>query len=111
MKVISQKIIEQERMARKYLAKKGIELEDKLYRDFGILSNARKISEEETRELISNVKLGTDLGIIKELDDTKVSKLILETKPACLQLKVGKKLSIYEQDVERANIIKQILLN
>ena len=109
LKLISQKVIEQERLARKYLTKKGIDLEDKLYRDFGVLSNAKKISEEEARELISNVKLGTDLGIISELNDLKVAKLMLETKPASIQKRVGKKLSVYEQDIERANIIKQIL--
>ena len=109
LKLISQKVLEQEKMARKYLTKKGIDLEDKLYRDFGVLSNARKISEEETRELISNVKLGTDLGIISELNDTKISELMLYTKPASLSLRVGKKLSVYEQEIERANVIKQIL--
>ena len=109
LKLISQKVLEQEKMARKYLAKKEIDLEDKLYRDFGVLSNARKMSEEEARELISNVKLGTDLGIISELNDTKISKLILYTKPANLCLRVGKKLSRYEQEIERANVIKQIL--
>ncbi len=111
LKLISGKVIEQERMARKYLTKKGIDLEDKLYRDYGVLSNARKMSEEEARELISNVKLGTDLGIITELDDSKISRLILETKPASIQIKVGKKLSIYEQEIERANVIKQIIAN
>lgn len=109
LKLISQKVIEQERLARKYLAKRDLDLEDKLYRDFGILSNARKISEQEARELISSVKLGTDLGIIKELDDTKISKLILYTKPASLQKMIGKKLSRYEQELERANVIKQII--
>ena len=109
LKLISQKVLEQEKMARKYLGKKGIDLEDKLYRDFGVLSNARKISEQEARELISNVKLGTDLGIISELNDTKISELMLYTKPASLSLRVGKKLSVYEQEIERANVIKQIL--
>ena len=109
LKLIAQKVLEQEKMARKYLTKKGIDLEDKLYRDFGVLSNAKKISEQEARELISNVKLGTDLGIISELNDTKISELMLYTKPASLSLRVGKKLSIYEQEIERANVIKQIL--
>ena len=109
LKLISGKVIEQERMARKYLAKKGLDLEDKLYRDFGVLSNARKMSEEEAVELLSNIKLGTDLGIINEINDLKVSKLILNTKPANLQLRVGKKLSRYEQEIERANVIKQII--
>ena len=37
LRLISQKVIEQERLARKYLTKKGIEIEDKIYRDFGVL--------------------------------------------------------------------------
>ena len=109
LKLISIKVIEQERMARKYLAKRGLDLEDKLYRDFGVLSNARKITEEEALELLSNIKFGTDLGIIKEINDLKVCKLMLNTKPANLQLMVGKRLSNYEQEIERANVIKQIL--
>ena len=107
--LITQKVIEQERVARKYLAKKSIDLEDKVYRDFGILSNARKLKEDETLELLSSVKLGTDLGIIKELDDTKMSELILYTKPANLQKRIGNELGLYELQAERANVVKQII--
>lgn len=109
LKLISQKVIEQERLARKFLAKKNVDLEDKVYRDFGVLSNAVKLTESETPEFLSSVKLGTDLGIISELNDTKVSKLMLETKPACIQKRVGKRLSIEEQEVERAKIVKLII--
>ena len=109
LKVIIEKIIEQERMARKYLAKKSIELEDSVYRAYGILTSAKKISTEETQKLLSLVKLGNDLGIVKELNDTKVSKLILYTKPANLQKYLGKKLDGYDRDVNRPKVIKQII--
>ena len=109
LKAITEKIIEQERLARKYLANNRIEFEDKLYRSYGILSNCRKIDSEETRKLLSYVKLGTDLGIIKELTDTKISKLYLYTKPASLQKYVGETLDAYERDIRRANIIKEII--
>lgn len=109
LKLISQKVIEQERLARKILTKNSLELEDKVYRDFGVLSNAVKLTESETPELISSVKLGTDLGIINELNDTKVSKLMLETKPASIQKRVGKRLTIEEQEMERAKIVKSII--
>ena len=109
LKAITEKIIEQERLARKYLANNRIEFEDKLYISYGILSNCRKIDSEETRKLLSYVKLGTDLGIIKELTDTKISKLYLYTKPASLQKYVGETLDAYERDIRRANIIKEII--
>ena len=64
MKLITDKIIEQERVARKYLGKNQIGLADKVYRAFGILENARILSSNECIDLLSDVKLGTDLGII-----------------------------------------------
>lgn len=109
LKLISQKVIEQERMARKFLGKKEVELEDKLYRDFGVFANARKIAEGEALELLSNVKLGTDLGIIKELTDSKISELWLKIKPASLKESVGKNLSEYEEEIERARVIRAII--
>ncbi len=109
MKIIVEKIIEQERLARKYLAKHSIELEDKVYRSFGIISNCKKISSEEAREILSDVKLGTDLGIIKELDDLKVKKLYLYTKPANLQKYLGEINDNYERDIKRAEVIKNII--
>lgn len=109
MKIIVEKIIEQERLARKYLAKHSLELEDKVYRSFGIISNCKKISSEEAREILSDVKLGTDLGIIKELDDLKVKKLYLYTKPANLQKYLGEVNDNYERDIKRAEVIKNII--
>ena len=109
LQVIVQKVIEQERQARKMLAKQQIELEDKVYRAYGILTNAKKISSEECNELLSDVKLGTDLGIIKELNDLQIRKLETYTKPANLQKFVGQPLDVYMRDIKRAEIIKQII--
>lgn len=109
LNVITEKIMEQERLARKILGKNTVELEDSVYRSYGILTNCKKIGSSECRELLSDVKLGTDLGIIKELTDLKVNELELYTKPANLQKKLGKKLDAYERDIKRAEVIKQII--
>lgn len=106
---ITKKVVEQERLARKYLAKNGIELEDKVYRSYGILTNARKLNSDECSNLLSNVKLGTDLGIITELDDLTVKKMMLYTKPANLQKYLGKVLDANQRDIKRAEVIKQIV--
>ena len=55
------------------------------------------------------VKMGTDLGVIKELNDQKIAELNLYTKPANLQKLTGKNLSEYDQDIERAKVIKNII--
>lgn len=106
---ITKKVMEQERLARKYLAKNSDNLEDKVYRSFGILTNARKLTSEECDNLLSDIKLGTDLGIIEELDDNKVKELMLYTKPANLQKRVGKLLDANERDKSRTEVVKQIV--
>ena len=109
LKNITDKVIEQERLARKILTKKGVELEDKIYRAYGVLSQARRLTSEECNILLSDVKLGTDLGIIKELNDLKVKKLEMYTKPANLQKFLGQTLDSYERDVKRAEVVKNII--
>ncbi len=109
LKIITDRVIEQERLARKILSKKGIELEDKIYRAYGVLSNAKKLTSEECNILLSDVKLGTDLGIIKELNDLKVKKLQTYTRPANLQKYVGQTLDTYARDVKRAEVVKEII--
>lgn len=109
VKVIVQKVMEQERKARKLLTKDEIALEDMIYRSYGILTNCRKMSYEEVRELLSNIKLGTDLGILKELTDLKIQKLYLYTKPANLQKYLGEQYEKVERDIKRAEVIKQII--
>ena len=109
LKVIIKKLEEQERTARKMLTKDSVELEDMILRSYGILTNCRKISYEEAKELLSNIKLGVDLGILENLNDSKVQKLYLYTKPANLQKYLGAKYDKVEQEIKRAEVIKQIV--
>ena len=108
IKVIAEKIIKNERQARKYLANEGIDLEDEIYRSFGIFINCKKITEEEALELLSNIKLGVDLGILREVTDLQIQSLYLYTKSANMQKRLGETLGKIEQDVKRAETIKQI---
>ena len=61
------------------------------------------------RELLTNIKLGTDLGILKELTDLKVKKLYLYSKPANLQKYFGEQYEAIERDFKRAEMVKGIL--
>lgn len=103
-------IIEQENQARETLmAKNKAVVEDKISRSFGILKNAHIISSQETTELLSMVRLGTSLGLIKEIDRSTVNELFIITQPAHLQKLENKKLSSQERDVKRAEIIRDKL--
>ena len=109
LNIITSKIIEQERLARKNLTKEPLELEDRICRSYGILTNARKLTSEECLKLWSDVKLGMDLGIIDGLTDLKVNKIKIYSQSGNLQKYLGNQLNAYERDIERPKLINKII--
>ena len=109
LKAIIDKIIEQERAARSILGKNQIELEDMVYRCFGILINARKLKWKEAIELMSNVKMGVDMGVIKELSDEDISKIYFYMEPANLQKYFNQNLDGYDREIKRAEMIRNVI--
>ncbi len=109
LKAIIEKLVEQERQARKLLGKNQIELEDMIYRKYGILVNARKLKWEEAFDFLSDVKMGIDLGLIKEINDSQIAKIYFYINPVNLQLHFGQNLDSYDRDIKRAEMIKQII--
>ncbi len=103
-------IIEQEEQARQaLLVQNKPMLEDKIFRSYGILKNAHIISSQETVELLSMVRLGIDLDIIKDVDRKDINALFIMIQPAHLQKIEGKKLSAAARDTKRASVIRQKL--
>ena len=94
------KIIDYEVHARKTLVNdKTVALDDKVCRALGILRTARLIASEETLQLLSHLRMGVNLGRIKELDIRTINELFLLTQSAHLQKIQGRRL---EGDVRRA---------
>jgi protein arginine kinase len=103
-------IIEQESQAREALVSKNRPLlEDRINRSLGILKNARIITSQETIELLSMVRLGCDLGLIKDINRRTLNELFIITQPSHLQKIENKKLSSDERDVKRAGLIREKL--
>ena len=101
-------VIEQEEQARQaLLVQNKPMLEDKIFRSYGTLKNARIISSQETVELLSMVRLGVDLDIVKDVDRNSINELFIMIQPAHLQKIEGKKLSAAERDTKRASLIRE----
>lgn len=101
-------VIEQEEQARQALMLQNKPmLEDKIFRSYGVLKNAHIISSQETVELLSMVRVGIDLGIIKDVDRNTINELFIMIQPAHLQKLEGKKLSASERDSKRASLIRE----
>jgi protein arginine kinase len=101
------KIIAYEAEARKVLlSEKPHILDDKIQRALGVLKNAYLISSQEALFLLSNVRLGVNLGRIKDISLATVNELFMLTQPAHLQLRAGKILNADQRDTLRAEIIR-----
>ncbi len=75
-------------------------------RSYGILKYAHKLSGEEAMKLLSQVKLGMDMGIIEDIDPKVLSKLLILIRPAHLQKMEGKELDADIRDIKRATLIR-----
>lgn len=107
LKTITLQLAAQERAAREE-ASKSIETEDAVFRAYGILKSARILSTKEFMSLISKVRLGAVLGMIKT-DLKTINELMVSMQPATINAFVGKTLSLEERDVERAKIVRERL--
>lgn len=107
---ITNQLISREDATRKMLLSKNKEgLVDRVSRAYGTLKSAHIINSNETVALLSAIRLGVDLGIIKNMDRRTVNELFILTQPAHLQKMEGKVLNADERDVKRANLVQERL--
>ena len=110
IKAVCDQIMEKEQAAREVLLRiRRLEVEDKLYRSWGILKHARTISSNEFMALLSDVRLAVGLGFITDVDQTDLNKLMIAVQPAALQKYVGRELNTEERDIIRANYVRSAL--
>lgn len=102
------KVIGFERRARDMLLRKARSLlEDKVWRAYGLLRNARSVSTKEALSLISAVRLGVGMGSIKDLRVGTLNELLVYIQPAHLQLREGRSMDAHERDAARATYIRE----
>lgn len=112
LKDVTKQIIQKERDARSTLmANNRLQVEDKIFRSYGILTNARMLTSQECMKLLSDVRLGIDLKIIDNITIDKINQAMVMSQPANLQKLADKALSANERDVRRASLVREKLGN
>jgi protein arginine kinase len=91
------------------MAENRASLEDRVWRALGQLRAARTISSEETMHLLSAVRMGVNIGLIKDLSIAAINQLFIHIQPAHLQELRGEVLDTDERNVERASYIRSRL--
>jgi len=109
-RTIVPQIIAYEQQARQALLKHRLDqLDDKIWRAWGILTHARTISTEEVLQLLSHLRLGVNLGRIETVDIRTINELFLLTQPAHLQKLSGSDMDQTARREARARLIRRKL--
>ncbi|QDU87594.1 Protein arginine kinase [Pirellulimonas nuda] len=99
-----------ERKARDFLMQESQQtLHDRVSRAYGILRTAQTISSEETLHLLSSVRMGINLGLIRDVEIPTINKLFIHTQPAHLQKIAGMELDTSDRNIERASYLRRHL--
>jgi len=110
LKSVIPQLIKFERNAREYLLEHGrTAVEDRVWRAYGMLRSARTISSQEAMIYLSQLRLGVNLGLVKDVRIDSLNELFILTQPAHLQKLEGKKLEEGKRDLVRATLIRNRL--
>jgi len=102
------KIVEYERKARESLVQTSPHLlDDKIWRAYGVLSNARRLSSDETQTLLSPLRMGIGMERFDRFDISALNEMFLYSQPGHLQKMHGQSLCDEERDVVRADYLRR----
>lgn len=103
-------IVEHEQNARtRLMESRELLVRDHVGRAYGILKHARIVSSKEALDLLSAMRLGTDLGIIDAMERADIDRLFMQIQPSHLQRIKNQALDPDERDAARAEHIREIL--
>ncbi len=104
---VTQQIIEYEHNARTTLFKEAKEqIEDKIWRAYGILTHARVLTSSEVMNLLSAIRLGIGMKTLADISIGLINELLLLTQPAHLQKLYAREMNTNERDAVRAELIR-----
>jgi protein arginine kinase len=104
---VTKQIIDLESKARQtLLADAGPQIEDKIWRAWGILKNARMLSSQELMSLVSAVRLGVSMEIIQSVPIASLNHMMILMQPAHLQKLSKRKMDANERDMMRAKLVR-----
>jgi len=106
-KTIIPKMVEYELKVRDAMAKeRTYQLDDKVWRAYGTMNNARAMSSDEALFLLSHLRMGVAMGRFKDLDVHTINRLLLQTQPAHLQKIHHETLTGEQRSITRAEFVR-----
>lgn len=108
--VVTQLIGFEKRACETLLKEAKVQIEDKIWRAYGILNNARLLTSSEFMSLSSALRLGITLEIITNIDLKSLNQLMILVQPAHIQKYLKHEMESGERDFFRANVVREHLI-
>lgn len=103
-------VVKQERKRREYILLQNYdEIMDQVYRSYGVLKYAKKLTAKDAVTLLSQVKFGMDAGMLKIQQEFHFYEMVMRLQPASLQYQLGKNVGSINRDKLRAEFINKNL--
>lgn len=97
----------QERQAENEIVRtKRGDVEDEIYKSFGVLRYARKLSSKECQMYLSHVRMGIANGLIRMKQPVNIHSLMVQSQPGSLMQYAGRSLTEEECSSVRAQFIQ-----
>jgi protein arginine kinase len=108
---VVKQVVDHERTARGGLYAEATDmLTDRVWRSYGILKYARSLSGQEALNMLSDVRMGCELGIIDEIQNCNFNELMVITRPNFLEKMSDRtELTSNERKLLRAQMIREKL--
>ncbi|WP_194192652.1 ATP--guanido phosphotransferase [Clostridium chrysemydis] len=84
------------------------EVEDKVYRSYGILKYSRLLNQIEVLNLLSDIRLGVELGFL-DIEKSKLNKITVLSRSALIRKELKRDLDFKELNYERARVVRELL--
>lgn len=105
---IVNEVVEHESNARaRLLESRRTQVEDFVGRAYGVLCHARILASHEALDMLSALRLGCELDMLRNIDVAEVNRLILYTLPGHLQKREQRFVQPDERDWMRALMVRE----
>lgn len=111
IQIISELIDHEQNARARLMEKKKNFVFDQVGRAFGILTHAMALPSQEAVDLLSALRLGVELELVKGLTVGQINEIMLLTQPGHLQKLAGSILGHEERDEMRAGIVRCKLMD
>jgi len=110
MTELVQDAVKLEYEARSFLMEKArIEIEDRIWRAYGVLRYARCLDVEEFLNLISAIRMGAGYGIIKCMDTEELNRLHIVCQPEHIRTLIDLTSEETDESTKRAELVHSAL--